>query len=382
MDQKNLSALRSFLTDERSGGYLLFGAVALSLLLANSPLSSAWFHLFEFKLNPGISGLDKPLHFWINDLLMAVFFLLAGLEIKRELRYGELQNLRKASLPVFAALGGMLIPAGIFLLFNGHTANQHAWGIPMATDIAFSLTILAACGKKIPLSLKIFLTTLALTDDLGAILVIAFFYSSAINLYWLTGMVVIVIFLLMLNKFNVRPLIFYLIPGLLLWYCTYRTGIHATIAGVLLACCIPDSSVETSPLRRLEHQLSKPVAFGIMPLFALANTAITLDTINIHMFISRLSLGIMLGLLLGKPLGIVGASILALKFKLALKPSGMGLRQLTGLGLLGGIGFSMSIFISLICYPGGGQQNVNCLTILLASVLAGISGFLLLNHTN
>lgn len=381
MYRKLAKPLLEFLKDEKSSGYLLFSAVFISLVLANSPLKTAWHHLFELKLGPDLSSFSfsKPLHFWINELLMAVFFLLAGLEIKREFRFGELQDPRKASLPIFAALGGMIVPAIIYWIINTGTADARSWGIPMATDIAFSLAILALCGKRIPLALKIFLTTLALVDDLGAILVIALFYTNHLALIYLGAMAVLTIVLLVLNWLKVKPIIFYLIPGILLWYCTYQAGIHATISGVILALCIPDQKDSPSPLKTLEHFLSKPVAFLIMPLFALSNTAISFSSINFSEMLSPVSSGIMMGLILGKPVGIAGASILATKLKLSTRPASMGNRQLIGLGLLGGIGFSMSIFISLICYDVGSRQDLNCLAILIASIIAGLGGFLLLN---
>lgn len=381
MYRKLAKPILEFLRDEKAGGYLLFSAVFISLALANSPLKHGWHHLFELKLGPVFSNFNfaKPLHFWINDLLMAVFFLLAGLEIKREFRFGELQDPRKASLPIFAALGGMVVPAVIYFTLNAGTPDARAWGIPMATDIAFSLAILALCGKKIPLALKIFLTTLALVDDLGAILVIAFFYTNHLALVYLGAMAGLITVLLALNWFKINPIIFYLIPGILLWYCTYQAGIHATISGVILALCIPDQRDAPSPLKTLEHFLSKPVAFVIMPLFALANTAISFSAINITEIVSPVSIGIMLGLVIGKPVGIVGAALLATRLKIASRPVSLGNRQLVGLGLLGGIGFSMSIFISLICYDTGSRQDLNCLAILIASVIAGLGGYLLLN---
>lgn len=323
----------------------------------------------------------QPLHFWINELLMSVFFLLAGLEIKRELRLGELKRLSDAMLPVAAAIGGMIVPALIFYFINRHSADRHAWGIPMATDIAFSLAILSLLGKRIPLSLKIFLTTLALVDDMGAILVIAVFYTSQLNAVYLLAMAITLAFLLAMNLTGVKTLFLYILPGLLLWFFTYRAGIHPTIAGVLLALIIPDNKTEnSSPLKKLEHLLSRPVAFIIMPLFALSNTAISFGSIHLNDLIKPLSLGIMLGLLLGKPLGIVGASLLSIKLSRAQQPDSFNLKQLTGIGLLGGVGFTMSVFISLICYREGHTQDLNTFSIILASLLSGVTGFILLNY--
>ncbi|MFM6954075.1 MAG: Na+/H+ antiporter NhaA [Sphingobacteriaceae bacterium] len=374
----NLKPFREFLQSEQVGGILLSACVILSLVLANSSLAHSFSNLL--KVNWGFQLLGLNLVYdtttWINDGLMAIFFLLVGLEIKRELLEGELSSIKKATLPVFAALGGMLAPAAIFLLINLGKATQHGWGIPMATDIAFALAIVAALGKRVPTSIKIFLAALAIVDDLGAIVVIALFYSSNLDSTYLAYAGGILAVLATLNYFGVKRLIFYLVPGIFLWYVVHHSGIHATISGVLLACFIPTNPVkETSPLEKLEHLLLKPVNLLIMPLFALANTNIQFDMSMLAGITSPIGLGIILGLVFGKPIGVVLFSWISVKFGWSSLPSGTNWKHVAGLGMLAGIGFTMSTFIALLSFKNLEFQLEAKFCILVASLLAATIGY-------
>jgi NhaA family Na+:H+ antiporter len=345
---------------------------AISLLLANSPWQQGYIGAWNTPLHIPFPDLHLPhtiLH-WINDGLMVPFFFLVGMEIKREVTIGELSSIRQSLLPVLAAVGGMVCPALIFSLFNGGTPFANGWGIPMATDIAFSLGILSLLGQKVPLSLKIFLTALAIIDDLGAIITIAIFYTAGIQTGYLLAAAGIMVLLIIMNRLKVRQLWLYYIPGLLLWYCIYNSGIHATIAGVLLATCIPLPKIS-----RLIHQLHDPVNFVIMPLFALANTAIVFPPDISHVFNSSISYGILAGLVLGKPLGIFLFSFIATKLKLAVLPEEATWIQLIGIGLIAGIGFTMSIFISTLAYTEQEWQTISKIAIIAASLLAGVLGY-------
>ena len=323
--------------------------------------------------------LKFPISLWINDGLMAIFFLLVGLEIKRELVEGELASPRQAALPVFAAVGGMVVPALIFALFNNNTPTANGWGIPMATDIAFAIAILSLLGDKVPTSLKIFLTALAIVDDLGAILVIAIFYSAEIHYDYLMFAGLALALMICLNLLNIKHLLAYLAPGLLLWYFIHHSGIHATIAGVLTALCIPTTSDEIeSPLEKLEHSLTKPVNFVIMPIFALANTNVLYNDSMLNGFTSSLGLGILLGLLLGKPLGIFIMSWVAVKTGLGSLPEGTTWKQVGALGILAGIGFTMSIFVAMLSYTNPVLQTQAKFVVLVTSVLAGAIGYITL----
>ena len=372
---------QQFFHNSKSSGIVLIVCVLISLLIANTSLSLSFQNLVDSKLGFESLHLDYSVSVWINDGLMAIFFLLVGLEIKRELLEGELSDIKKASLPIIAALGGMLIPALIYFSFNYNTDFKNGWAIPMATDIAFSLAIISLLGKGVPNSLKIFLSALAIVDDLGAILVIALFYTDQIDWLSLGICAGITILFIILNKSGVKKLIFYLVPGLLLWYFMHHSGIHATIAGVILAFTIPTNSSETeiSPLEKLEQKLHIPVSFVIMPLFALANTNITFEREILEGFISPLSLGIIGGLFLGKVLGINLFSWLAIKLKWAELPTFSGWREMIGVGFLAGIGFTMSIFVSLLAFPDEIEiQNISKISILIASVLSGIIGYFIL----
>ena len=372
---------QQFFHNSKSSGIVLIVCVLISLLVANSSLSADFQSLLDSKLGTDIFHLNYSVSVWINDGLMAIFFLLVGLEIKRELLEGELSDIKKASLPIFGAVGGMLIPALIYLAFNYNSEYKNGWAIPMATDIAFSLAIISLLGKSVPASLKIFLSALAIVDDLGAILVIALFYTAQIDWLSLGICGVILGLLIILNKSGTKNLIFYLIPGLFLWYFMHHSGIHATLAGVILAFTIPTniSETEPSPLEKLEQKLHIPVSFIIMPLFALANTNITFQKEIFEGFINPLSLGIIGGLLVGKVLGINIFSFLAIRLRWAELPTFSAWKDMLGVGFLAGIGFTMSIFVSLLAFPDEVEtQNISKISILIASVLSGLVGFLIL----
>lgn len=381
----NLQSFKDFLRSGQIGGILLLVCVAISLFIANSGWKDSFsaFLATDLGLTFGNEVYSFTLSEWINDALMAVFFLLVGLEIKRELVEGELSSLKKAALPVIAALGGMLVPAFIFFLFNKNTATASGWGIPMATDIAFALAIIAMLGKSVPTSLKIFLAALAIVDDLGAILVIAIFYTNEVHFDYLLMAGGIIALLLIFNYFNLKPLYFYLVPGLFLWYFIHHSGIHATIAGVLLALTIPTNTGRTeSPLEKLEHLLNGPVNYFIMPVFALANTNITFQKEMLNGLASPLGMGIIVGLFAGKTLGVTLFSWLAVKLKLGSLPSRSGWKHIIGLGMLAGIGFTMSIFISLLSFSDEMHVTEAKFAILCASVIAGLSGFIYLKYLN
>uniref|UniRef100_UPI003341EF92 Na+/H+ antiporter NhaA n=1 Tax=Pseudopedobacter sp. TaxID=1936787 RepID=UPI003341EF92 len=346
----NLEAFKNFLKSQSAGGIILICCVILSLIIANS----GWGSYLENLLATEIGYHSDNVHLkysvllWINDGLMAIFFLLVGLEIKRELIEGELSSTKKALLPIFAAIGGMLVPAAIYSIFNIQTATAHGWGVPMATDIAFAIAILSVLGNRVPLALKVFLTALAIVDDLGAIIVVAVFYTSELHTNYLPYIGVLIAILAILNYFNVKQIYLYLIPGVFLWYFVHSFGVHATIAGVITAFFLPTTPTAVeSPLERLEHLLAKPVNFLIMPLFAFANTNIKFEPVMLDGIFGGLSLGIILGLFLGKPIGITILSYLAVKLKICALPGGTTWKQIYALGILGGIGFTMSIFIAL-----------------------------------
>lgn len=366
---------KKFFQFAQSSGNLLVICVALSLLIANSSLGEGFQSLLDTFIGP------YSISMWINDGLMAIFFLLVGLEIKRELVEGELSNFKSASLPIFAAIGGMLVPALIFTLFNHGTEYQNGWGIPMATDIAFSLAIISMLGNRVPASVKIFLTALAIVDDLGAIVVIAIFYTEKLETTYLLLSALIMLILIVLNYLKVKKHIFYIIPGIFLWYCMHHSGIHATIAGVLLAFTIPTnvSTTEISPLEKLEEKLHFPVSYIIMPIFALANTNIKFHDGMVDGLFTNFGYGIILGLFLGKVIGINLFSLIAIKLKLSNLPNKSNWSQMIGAGLLAGIGFTMSIFIALLSYKGHTEiQDEAKFAILIASAISGFSGYFLL----
>ncbi|PXW14733.1 sodium/proton antiporter (NhaA family) [Chryseobacterium sp. CBTAP 102] len=379
----NLSLyFKNFFNNSQSSGIILIFCVLISLLIANSSAAEDFQLFLNQKAGTHLFGLEYPISIWINDGLMAVFFLLVGLEIKRELVEGELSSFKNASLPIFAAVGGMLVPAVIYSIFNTGTEYSNGWGIPMATDIAFSLAIISMLGKKIPNSIKIFLAALAIVDDLGAILVIAIFYTEQIHWSYLLLSFGVTALLFMLNFLKVTKTVFYIIPGLFLWYFLHHSGIHATIAGVVLAFSIPTnaSNVEISPLEKLEHQLHIPVSFLIMPIFALTNTNITFSSEMVAGVTSTLGLGIICGLVLGKLIGINLFSLIAIKLKLSSLPQNSNWLQMFGVGLLAGIGFTMSIFIALLSFKGEIPiQDEAKFAILIASFIAAIAGFTILS---
>ncbi|MEO8532775.1 MAG: Na+/H+ antiporter NhaA [Flavobacterium sp.] len=382
----NLKIFSHFFRSSSAGGIILLICVLLSLFIANSGWAEGFKEILNFELgfNSSSIHLKYPILLWINDGLMAVFFLLVGLEIKREIIEGELSSFAQASLPVLAAVGGVVVPALIYFFFNNgdvHTAK--GWGIPMATDIAFALGILSLLGSKVPSGLKIFLAALAIVDDLIAILVIALFYSSELNVIYLGYAGALFVLLIIFNRMGIKNLLFYLIPGVVIWYFIHHSGIHATIAGVLVAITLPTNEDDTeSPLEKLEHVLTRPVNFIIMPIFALVNTNITFESTMIEGLASNLGLGIILGLFLGKPIGIFAMSWLSVKLKIAELPESTTWMHVLGLGLLGGIGFTMSIFIALLSFGDVLHQNEAKFAILIASTIAGISGFCILSLYN
>lgn len=372
--KKLLSPLYEFLQDSRAVGIVLIVCTFMSLVAANSPYQLPYLHFWETEVHvPQGWHLPHTLLHWINDGLMALFFFLVGMEIKRELTVGELSSIRKSMLPALAALGGMICPALIFLAFNIHTEHVHGWGIPMATDIAFSLGILSLLGNRVPVTLKIFLMALAIIDDLGAILAIAIFYTDELQMVYLLSGAGVLAVLITLNMLKVQRLIFYLIPGIALWYCIFNSGIHATIAGVLVAFCIPLTRIAD-----LIHNLHDPVNFIIMPVFALANTAIVFPPDIWLAFTDTVSYGILAGLVLGKPLGIFLFSYTASRLKLAALPHKTTWAQLTGAGIIAGIGFTMSIFISTLAYAEADLQVISKMSVMAASLIAGIAGYLFL----
>jgi NhaA family Na+:H+ antiporter len=378
----NLKPFKRFLSSQSNGGIVLMLCVVISLIIANSKLGSSFNTLLsnQFGFENNFIEVKYSLLLWINDGLMAIFFLMVGLEIKRELIEGELSSIKQASLPIFAALGGMMVPAIIYSIIDNSELTGQGWGIPMATDIAFAIAIITMLGDKVPNSLKIFLTALAIVDDLGAILVIALFYSTDIHLNNLFYAGLILLLLVCFNYLGVKKLYFYLIPGVFIWYFVHHSGIHATIAGVLTAFTIPtNTTAEESPLEKLEHILSNPVNFLIMPIFAIANTNIKFEYSMFTNITSGLSAAIIFGLLIGKPLGILSFSWLAVKSKLSKLPKKSNWMQITGVGVLGGIGFTMSIFIALLSLEDTSSQIQAKFSILIASVSAGILGYTILN---
>ena len=367
---------KDFTNSEKAGGLILVFVTVISLILANSAWQTDYINFW----NMDVAG-HSIVH-WINDGLMTIFFLLIGLELEREIYQGELSSLKNAALPFFGALGGMLIPAGIFFMFNAGTATQAGVGIPMATDIAFAIGILSLLGSRVPASLKIFLTALAVMDDLGAIVVIAIFYTATLAYTNLFIALSIFLILLALNKMKVHNLLPYLIGGGVMWYFMLHSGIHATITGVLLAFAIPfGDGKEKSPSYRLQHFLHKPVAFFILPLFALANTCIAIGSGWQTGLEHSNSMGILAGLVIGKPLGIWLFSFIGVGLGLCVLPSDLKWKNIIGAGILGGIGFTMSIFITLLAFDDEQTVNNSKIAILIASLIAGTIGFMWLKLT-
>jgi NhaA family Na+:H+ antiporter len=370
-----------FFDSEQSSGVILILCTLASILIANSPLGKGFIDFWHMKIGFQVSGfaLNQTLEHWINDGLMAIFFLLIGLEIEREIYIGELSSLKNASLPIVAAIGGMAMPAFFHFLLNRGTETQGGIGVPMATDIAFALGVLALLGSRIPSALKVFLTALAIIDDLGAIVVIAVFYVGDFAVSYFLLALAVFGGLLVLNRLRIHSLLVYLIPGVAMWYFMLQSGVHATVAGVLLAFALPfgDGS-ERSPSYRLQHFLHKPVAFGIMPVFALANTGIAFSGRWLEGLVTTNSLGVFSGLFLGKPLGILAASFLAVKAGFSQLSEQLSWKHILGAGFLGGIGFTMSIFITLLAFSDPEIIQGTKISILLSSFLAGLTGFLIL----
>ncbi|MEQ8625481.1 MAG: Na+/H+ antiporter NhaA [Vicingaceae bacterium] len=424
--EKILAPVDNLLRNKPVSGVILFLAVVIALIWVNSPFAESYHHLWEthFKIGFGDHIIDKDLHHWINDGLMAIFFFVVGLEIKREIMAGDLSSWKKASLPIAAAVGGMIFPAIIFAIFNFNTPTESGWGVPMATDIAFTLGVLSLLGNKVPLSLKIFLTALAIVDDLGAVLVIAFFYTDNLLLLYLEYGLGFFLFLSLGNALGIRNTAFYAIIGICgLWVAFLLSGVHATIAGVLLAMTIPSkakinkfgfirrvdtllnklqktkalsgayisdeqqeiiedikeerSKVET-PLQKLEYALNPIVSFLILPLFALANSGVEIHAEVWSELLQPVSIGIILGLLLGKFLGIVSFSALFVKLGISELPKNVNWGTLAGAAIMAGIGFTMSIFISELAFQDPMVKSQAKLAILLASTLAGIVGMLII----
>jgi NhaA family Na+:H+ antiporter len=365
-----------FFESERAGGMILIFCTAASLLLANSALSEPYLNFWQTNLG------EHTIAQLINDGLMTIFFLLIGLELEREIYIGELSGLRNAALPLVAAIGGMLVPASVYFCMNAGTPTLAGTGIPMATDIAFAIGVLSLLGSRVPVSLKILLTALAVIDDLGAIIVISVFYTSSISLANLFISLGIFGFLLLINRLKVLNLLPYLAGGIAMWYFMWHSGVHPTITGVLLAFAIPfGSGKEPSPSYILQHILHKPIAFIILPLFALANTCLVLDNGYFSSLGEPGSMGIIAGLTLGKPMGIFIFSYGALVTGICTLPEGVKMKHLFGIGLLGGIGFTMSIFISLLAYTDPSFIDQAKLAILFSSIISGILGFLWLKFT-
>jgi NhaA family Na+:H+ antiporter len=372
----NLSdTFRRFHDSEAAGGYLLIACTLLALIAANSPAAPAYAAFWHAELG-GLS-----LRHWVNDALMAVFFLLIGLELERELYVGELSSVRAVLMPAFAAAGGMAVPALSHYALNAGTPAQAGFGIPMATDIAFALAVLALLGKRVPAALKVFVVAYAVMDDLGAIVIIAVVYTSGLSLSYLGGALAVFALLVALNRARrVFPLALYVAGGALLWFLMLRSGVHATLAGVLLAFAIPFGTrgSETASLsERLEHALQRPVAFAILPLFALANTGVVVDGEALRRLAESNGIGIAAGLLLGKPVGVMAFCALAVACGLGRLPEGVGWSHVLGAGLLGGIGFTMSIFIANLAFAADSAMiDASKLAVLIASLAAGGAGYL------
>lgn len=384
---KRINLFKEFFESEKSGGFILLLCTIFSLLAANVFIGYDYAHFWHKYLDLSFANVDLKLSIehWINDGLMVIFFLLVGLEIEREIYIGELSNIRKSLLPIAAALGGMIVPGTIHAILNFGTPYSSGFAIPMATDIAFALGILSLAGRNVPFSLKVFLTALAIIDDLGAIIIIAIFYTKTIYFTNLLLSLGIFIVLLVLNRLKFNQLWFYLLAGLFMWYFMLKSGVHSTIAGVLLAFAIPFNKDDNYNISyKLQHYLHKPVAFIIMPIFALANTAIILPENILSSFNSSNSLGIILGLLVGKSVGIFGFSYLLVKSKISSLYQNMTWKNLFGVSLLAGIGFTMSIFITNLAFTDKAVIDASKLSILLASTIAGILGLtiLKLNKSN
>ena len=385
MIKKLSKPFKWFFQLEAASGLVLLIAAIIALVVSNSNLNEIYFSTLEQYLFIGINnfGLKLSIHHWINDLLMAIFFFFVTLEIKREFIQGELSNLKKAMLPIIAAVGGMLVPALFYIIINfGNVETLNGWAIPSATDIAFSLGILSLLGSRVPISLKIFLTALAIIDDLGAILIIAFFYSGDLSISYLSLILISYILLLLLNKFGVKKFLPYLLVGIFMWFFTYKSGIHATIAGVLLASTIPHRVKEKdfSLLIKLEHAISPYVAFFIMPLFAFANAGVSLEGVSLSSMMTPVPLGILVGLFVGKQIGVMLFSFFAVKLGAAQMPDNSNWLSLYGVAILTGIGFTMSLFVGNLAFLDNTQHIDGVkIGVLAGSLLSTIFGYFLLS---
>ena len=372
-----------FKLEAASGLFLLFAAIT-ALIISNSNYADLYFSTLNEYLFLGINeyGLKLSVIHWINDALMAIFFFFVTLEIKREFLQGELSNIKQALLPIIAAVGGMVVPALVYVYINfGDSETLNGWAIPSATDIAFSLGVLSLLGKRVPLSLKVFLTALAIIDDLGAIIIIALFYSGDLNIKYLSLMLLTFIILLVINKFNIKKFIPYLIVGIFLWDFTHNSGIHATIAGVLLAMTIPHRKKEKdfSLLIKIEHAISPYVAFGIMPLFAFANAGVSLEGLSLSSLMDKVPLGIVMGLFLGKQLGVFLFSYASIKLKIAQMPNNSNWYNFYGVGILTGIGFTMSLFVGNLAFAENMQYMDGVkIGVLTGSLLSTLFGYFLI----
>ena len=384
MIQKITKGFISFFKLEAASGIVLLFAAVIALIISNSELSSLYFSTLEKYLFIGINnfGLKLSVLHWINDALMAIFFFFVTLEIKREFLQGELSNIKQALLPIIAAVGGMVIPALIYVFINlGDGETLKGWAIPSATDIAFSLGVLSLLGSRVPLSLKVFLTALAIIDDLGAIVIIALFYSGDLSIKYLSLMLLAFIVLLVINKFNVKKFLPYLIVGIFLWDFTHNSGIHATIAGVLLAMTIPHRKKDKdfSLLIKVEHAISPYVAFGIMPIFAFANAGVSLEGLSFSSLLDKVPLGIVLGLFVGKQLGVFVFSYVSIKLKVAQMPSNTSWYNFYGVGVLTGIGFTMSLFVGNLAFADNLQYMDGVkIGVLTGSLLSTLFGYFLI----
>jgi len=376
---------REFYESEKTSGLLLIFCTAISLLIANSALGPGYLNFWETKIGFTTDAvkLHYPIYYWINDGLMAIFFLLIGLEIEREIYIGELSNLNVAMFPIIAAAGGIIVPSLIHFSLNAGTDTQSGMAIPMATDIAFALGILSLLGNKVPVRIKVFLTALAIADDLGAIIIIAVFYSKGFSVFYFSMAAVMFLIMLVMNRKKINILYLYLILGVFMWYFMLKSGVHATIAGVLLAFVIPFGNGDSKSISyRLQHGLHKPVAFIILPLFALANTGIVLSGDWTSGFLNSNTIGIMAGLFIGKPTGIFLFCYFSVKTGIVKVTEKPDWKNILGAGILGGIGFTMSIFITLLAFDDNKTIDESKIAILMSSLLAGVTGYTLLKFFN
>lgn len=389
MIQTAQTSINNFFRMESASGILLMFAAALAMVLANSPLAS-WYDLIidtPVQVSVGELVVAKPLLLWINDGLMAIFFFLVGLELKREVMEGELSNMRKVVLPGFGAIGGMLVPAAIYLFINrGDDSATSGWAIPAATDIAFALGILSLLGSRVPITVKIFLTSLAIFDDIGAIIIIAAFYTAQISFFSLLIAGLCIPLLFALNRYGVSSRTFYLAIGVIMWVAMLKSGVHATLTGVILALFVPmrdKTDPDARPLQEWEHDLHSLVAFVILPIFAFANAGISLAGVGFEQVMHGVPLGITLGLFVGKQVGVFGMCWIAIKLKLTDMPEGMNWVSMYGTGILCGIGFTMSLFIGSLAFESTGIDMIfdERLGILIGSLLSGIFGYLLLRYS-